>query len=102
MCNFRKLLAGVVLICITTSSLAEGDAGYYGYGKSATATEIAGWDIDIRADGQGLPPGSGSVEDGEVIYEADVVTLLDVPEAGLISRLGDFIFLLFESMFGND
>ena len=70
MCNFRKLLAGVVLICITTSSLAEGDAGYYGYGKSATATEIAGWDIDIRADGQGLPPGSGSVEDGEVIYEA--------------------------------
>ena len=39
---------------------------------------------------------------GEVIYEADVVTLLDDPEAGLISRLGDFIFLLFESMFGND
>ena len=38
----------------------------------------------------------------EVIYEADVVTLLDVPEAGVFSRLGDFVFLLFESMFGND
>ena len=38
----------------------------------------------------------------EVIYEGDVVTLLDVPEAGVFSRLGDFVFLLFESMFGND
>ena len=38
----------------------------------------------------------------EVIYEGDVVTLLDVPEAGVFSRLGDFVFLLFESMFGDD
>ena len=32
-------------------------------------SEIAGWDIDIRPDGKGLPPGSGSVEDGEMMYE---------------------------------
>ncbi len=70
MCNFRNLFAGLVLTFISSSILAEGRAGYYGYGKPATPTEIAGWDIDIRADGQGLPPGSGSVEDGEVIYEA--------------------------------
>jgi len=25
-----------------------------------------------------------------------------VPEAGVVSRLGDFVFLLFESMFGDD
>ena len=39
---------------------------------------------------------------GEVIYEGEVVTLVDVPEAGVVSRLGDFVFLLFESMFGDD
>ena len=30
---------------------------------------IAGWDIDVRPDGVGLPEGSGSVEDGEMLYE---------------------------------
>ena len=31
---------------------------------------IAGWDIDIRPDGMGLPPGQGSVAEGEPLYEA--------------------------------
>ena len=44
-------------------------AGSYGIGAPASAEEIAGWDIDIRPDGKGLPPGSGSVEDGEMMYE---------------------------------
>jgi cytochrome c len=43
--------------------------GYYGFGETPTPEMIAGWDIDIRPDGQGLPPGSGSVADGEVLYE---------------------------------
>lgn len=46
-----------------------GQVGGYGIGTLATAEEIAGWDIDIRPDGKGLPPGSGSVEDGEMAYE---------------------------------
>jgi cytochrome c5 len=45
-------------------------SGYYGYGKSATQEEIAGWDIDVRPDGTGLPVGSGSVSYGEELYEA--------------------------------
>lgn len=48
---------------------ASDKTGHYGIGKSATAEEIVGWDIDIRPDGKGLPPGSGSVEDGEMMYE---------------------------------
>src|SRR5262245_382532 len=40
----------------------------YGIGLAATAEQIAGWDIDIRPDGQGAPSGSGSVKDGEKIY----------------------------------
>jgi cytochrome c len=42
----------------------------YGIGTTATAAEIAGWDIDVRADGAGLPAGSGSVAQGKAVYEA--------------------------------
>jgi len=44
------------------------EAGKLGLGREATPEEVAGWDIDIRPDGQGLPVGSRSVEDGEAIY----------------------------------
>lgn len=40
----------------------------YGIGRVATPEQIAGWDIDIRPDGQGAPSGRGSVKDGEKVY----------------------------------
>jgi cytochrome c len=39
-----------------------------GIGREATQQEIAGWDIDIRPDGHGLPPGKGTVKQGEPLY----------------------------------
>jgi S-disulfanyl-L-cysteine oxidoreductase SoxD len=39
-----------------------------GIGREAKPAEIAGWDIDIRPDGHGLPPGKGTVKQGEPIY----------------------------------
>lgn len=39
-----------------------------GIGRTATPDEIVGWDIDIRPDGEGLPPGKGTVKDGEVLF----------------------------------
>jgi cytochrome c len=42
----------------------------YGIGREAKPEEIAGWDIDVRPDGQGLPPGRGSAKDGEEVYMA--------------------------------
>jgi cytochrome c551/c552 len=42
----------------------------FGFGKPATAEEIAGWNIDVRPDGRGLPPGRGSVAEGQEIYDA--------------------------------
>jgi hypothetical protein len=39
-----------------------------GIGREATPREIAGWDIDIRPDGQGLPVGRGTVKQGEPLY----------------------------------
>jgi cytochrome c len=41
----------------------------YGFGQPATAAEIAGWDIDVRPDGTGLPSGRGSVAEGQKIYD---------------------------------
>jgi S-disulfanyl-L-cysteine oxidoreductase SoxD len=37
-------------------------------GREAKPEEIAGWDIDIRPDGSGLPTGKGAVKDGEVLF----------------------------------
>jgi S-disulfanyl-L-cysteine oxidoreductase SoxD len=39
-----------------------------GIGREATPDEIAGWDIDIRPDGEGLPVGKGTVKQGEPVY----------------------------------
>jgi len=44
-------------------------AGGLGIGDPASPEQIAGWDIDVRPDGLGLPEGSGSVEEGEKLYE---------------------------------
>ena len=40
----------------------------FGIGHAATAEQLAGWDIDIRPDGQGAPSGRGSVKNGEKVY----------------------------------
>ena len=39
-----------------------------GIGREAKPEEIAGWDIDVRPDGQGLPPGKGTAKEGEPLY----------------------------------
>ncbi len=69
----RSLVFTGVLGCFAVVGNATAEApksaGYYGYGMPATAEQIAGWDIDVRPDGLGLPEGSGTVEDGEWLYE---------------------------------
>ncbi len=47
---------------------AAAPAKHLGIGRTATPEEIAGWDIDIRPDGQGLPAGKGTVKQGEALY----------------------------------
>jgi cytochrome c len=41
-----------------------------GLGRTATPAELRAWDIDVRPDFRGLPQGSGSVEQGMVVWEA--------------------------------
>ena len=37
-------------------------------GRVATPEEVALWDIDVRPDGQGLPEGQGTVEEGDAVF----------------------------------
>jgi len=39
-----------------------------GLGTAATPEQIAGWDIDVRPDGTGLPPGKGTAAAGEALF----------------------------------
>ncbi|MBW7469785.1 c-type cytochrome [Marinobacter sp. F4218] len=66
--SISGLCSGLMFAVLPAFALAE-SAGHYGYGSPATEEQIQAWDIDIRPDGQGLPEGSGSVEEGMGIYE---------------------------------
>jgi S-disulfanyl-L-cysteine oxidoreductase SoxD len=41
-----------------------------GLGREAHPDEVKAWDIAVRPDGKGLPPGKGSVKQGEELYQA--------------------------------
>jgi S-disulfanyl-L-cysteine oxidoreductase SoxD len=58
----------LAVLSVAPWCLRAQDAPPYGLGRPATPAELAAWDIDVRADGQGLPPGSGSVRDGLKVY----------------------------------
>lgn len=69
---------------------AEGDEEtvVYGFGRPATAEEIASWDIDVRPDGKGLPAGSGTPAEGALIYAAQCAACHGAQgEGGLNDRL---------------
>ncbi len=40
----------------------------YGFGHAPTTAEIAAWNIDVRADGEGLPQGQGGAAEGAKIF----------------------------------
>jgi mono/diheme cytochrome c family protein len=41
----------------------------YGLGRAATPQEITQLDIDVGPDGEGLPAGSGTTQQGEALYQ---------------------------------
>ena len=62
------LLAAMVLVGSPALAAEGPPAGYYGLGRAPTAAEIEGWAIAVRPDGQGLPAGKGSVDQGAEVY----------------------------------
>ena len=43
--------------------------GPMGIGRLALPEEVAAWDLDVSPNGTGLPVGSGSVEDGDALFQ---------------------------------
>src|SRR6478672_3442403 len=60
MCKWLSAL----LLCACVPAFA-----YEGIGRPATPDEVAAWDIDVRPDFKGLPPGSGSVKQGQKVWD---------------------------------
>jgi cytochrome c len=59
-----------VVAALAAMLSAQAQTTYPGIGRAATPRELAAWDIDVRPDFKGLPPGSGSVAQGMDIWEA--------------------------------
>lgn len=66
MSRFHKLATSAVAgLMIAGAFAAPALSGQLGLGREALPQEVAAWDIDVRPDGQGLPPGKGTVAQGE-------------------------------------
>ena len=62
-------LTAVALVLIALAGYTRGGAQETPHlGRPATPAEVAGWDISIPPDGTGLPPGSGTPEQGAAVY----------------------------------
>ncbi len=59
-----------LVVCLGTAQAQKPADAYPGLGRAATASEVAAWDIDVRADFKGLPKGAGSVAQGQDVWEA--------------------------------
>lgn len=77
MFSLRKPLALLALLLVmgvtAGPAAAQGKSAeerYPGVGRNATGKEVLAWDIDVRPDFKGLPPGSGSVQKGMDVWEA--------------------------------
>jgi cytochrome c len=61
--------AGLTVITARAQQQTQAPARF-GFGRPATAAEIAAWDIDVGPDGKGLPPGRGTPAEGAATYAA--------------------------------
>jgi len=69
--------AGVVASCGPQprgASIGDGLPADLGLGRAATAAEVAAIDVDIGPTGVGLPAGSGTPEQGQVVYRMNCAT----------------------------
>lgn len=62
------VLAQTIVVTPTSQLASNLQEGTFGFGRPATAEEIRAWDTDVRPDGVGLPPGSGTVAEGAKLY----------------------------------
>ena len=64
----QALSKALLLAVCLFGGAASADQPRLGLGQPAAPGQIRGWDIDVRPDGAGLPPGQGTVAQGEKIF----------------------------------
>jgi mono/diheme cytochrome c family protein len=62
--------AAGLLFVVASAAQAPLAPGHYRLGRPATVDDIRALDIDVRPDGRGLPPGRGTVTEGEAVFVA--------------------------------
>ncbi len=62
------MLKSLKLSLVASLCVGPALAGEFNLGRPALPEEIAAWDVDVRPDGQGLPPGRGDVLTGEEVF----------------------------------
>jgi mono/diheme cytochrome c family protein len=74
----RTVRAAFWVALVTMVACARGEPAterrHFGLGRAATAQEITARDIDAGADGAGLPPGSGTVAQGQQVFAQKCAT----------------------------
>ena len=66
----RRAFALATIVTLVAGGAGHAQSRFPGVGRPATPAEIRAWDIDVRPDFTGLPPGSGSVARGQEVWEA--------------------------------
>ncbi len=60
--------AAVVTFSARADAFSLDGQSSYSLGRQATEAEIRAWDIDVSPNGDGLPPGRGSVKQGAAVF----------------------------------
>lgn len=76
-CNRQAMLIGVFTLLLGLVAMGvmagPGYQGPFGFGSMPSTEEIRAVDIAVGPDGSGLPPGQGTVAEGEAVYKAKCV-----------------------------
>jgi S-disulfanyl-L-cysteine oxidoreductase SoxD len=68
--SMRKFLVAAISVAVLAFAAPAFAQQGPKLGKPVAAEDLASWDISIGPDGAGLPPGSGTVKDGEATFAA--------------------------------
>ncbi len=91
------LAAGFVLAGCAATPRTAGGSPAQPRGQAVTEADLLAWNIDVRTpDGQGLPPGSGSVAAGKAVFDAKCASCHGAAAAGgpvfgsMVGGIGSF------------
>lgn len=95
-CKNRRNASHRLLACVSASltlaalicAPSNAQTQKYGFGTPATDAQIKSWDINVFADGEGLPAGSGTVQAGRNLYNTQCLSCHGAKgEGGIGDRL---------------